>query len=83
MTKPKKPTGIPAFVGEHIRALRLEKGFSLKTFHKAGGPTQSTMSALENGKNGFEVETLIQIARVLGVLPSKLLPDDLFEALTW
>ena len=83
MSKPKNPIGIPALVGAHIRDLRLAKRFSLKTFHKAGGPTQSTMSAIENGKNGFEVKTLIQIARTLGVLPAELLPNALFEALKW
>lgn len=83
MTKPKKPTGIPPFVGANIRDLRLKKTLSLKKLHKQGGPTPSTMSAIENGKSGFDVGTLIQIARALGVLPSKLLPDDLFEALTW
>ena len=83
MTVPKFPTGIPSFVGEHIRNLRLEKRLSLDKFHRQGGPTQSTMSAIENGKNGFGVATLIQIARVLDVHPSKLLPDEHFEALRW
>ncbi len=79
MTKPQMPIGIPASVGANIRDLRLAKGFSLKTFYKAGGPTQSTMSAIENAKNGFDVGTLIQIAKVLGVYPSALLPDELFD----
>ena len=83
MTKPKKPTGIPSFVGANIRDLRLKKGLSLKKMHKAGGPTESTMSAIENGKSGFDVGTLLQIAKTLDVLPSKLLPDDLFEAVEW
>lgn len=83
MTKPKFPTGIPPFVGVNIRDLRLEKGFSLNTFHKAGGPTQSTMSAIENGKSGFDVGTLLQIAKALGVLPSALLPDEMFKAQGW
>lgn len=83
MSKPQKPTGIPSFVGHHIRALRLEKNLSLKKFARLGGPTISTMSAIENGKNGFEVKTLLQIAKTLDVHPSALLPDELFEALRW
>ena len=83
MTAPQKPTGIPSFVGTTIRDLRLAKRFSLKTFHKAGGPTQSTMSAIENGKSDFTVGTLLQIAKTLGVHPGELLPDALFEALKW
>jgi len=79
MTKPKFPTGIPVLVGAHIRDLRIARDLSLKKMHKLGGPTPSAMSVIERGKADFTIGTLIQIAKVLGVYPSALLPDELFD----
>lgn len=79
--KRKTPLCYGALIGAHIRDLRIERGLSMHGLHKLGGPTPSQMSCIERGKSDFNIETLVQIARTLGVLPAELLTNELFDAL--
>ena len=81
--KRKTPLPYGALIGAHIRDLRIERGMSMHAMHKLGGPTPSQISCIERGKSDFNIETLVQIARTLGVFPAELLPNELFDALKW
>jgi transcriptional regulator with XRE-family HTH domain len=81
--KRKTPLLYGPLIGAHIRDLRLERGMSLHGMHKLGGPTPSQISCIERGKSDFNIETLVQIAKTLGVLPAELLPNELFDAVKW
>lgn len=54
-------------LGENIRKLRLEKGFSIMKIRELTGLSKSTISDLENDKSSPTVETLQKIAEALGV----------------
>lgn len=54
-------------VGLKIRALRNEKGFSLKTLAERSGLNINTLSLIENSKSSPSVSTLQQLAKALEV----------------
>lgn len=54
-------------VGRRIRALRRERGFSLRALAERSGLNVNTLSMVENGKTSPSVSTLQQLARALGV----------------
>lgn len=54
-------------LGENIRKIRLEKGYSIMKIRELTGLSKSTISDLENDKSSPTVETLQKIADALGV----------------
>ncbi|MEJ5203566.1 MAG: cupin domain-containing protein [Anaerolineales bacterium] len=54
-------------VGERIRKLRRERGFSLRALAKRSGLNVNTLSMVENGKTSPSVSTLQQLAQALDV----------------
>lgn len=56
-----------ALVGRKLRALRLERGYSLRELAETSGLSINTLSLVENGKTSPSVATLQQLARALDV----------------
>jgi transcriptional regulator with XRE-family HTH domain len=63
-------------VGKRIRALRLERGLSLREFGKRSDIHPFHVMAIEIGQLAANTNTLRAIARALGVAPSDLLNHD-------
>ena len=63
-------------VGERMRDLRLALGMTLAQLYERGAPTPGQMSAIENGRVDFTVETICHVAAALGVRPWQLLTAD-------
>lgn len=61
-------------VGAVVRALREQRGISLRALATALSLSPATLSAIENNKVGVSVERLAELADALGVDPSELLP---------
>jgi transcriptional regulator with XRE-family HTH domain len=53
-------------VGEVIRRLRQQRGFSLRDLAERSGVSQSFLGAVERGQSDISVGRLSQVARVLG-----------------
>ncbi len=62
--------------GERMRDLRLALGMTLAQLYERGAPTPGQMSAIENGKVDFTVETIVNVAGALRVRPWQLLTND-------
>lgn len=54
-------------LGQHLRQLRQEKQLSLLDFEKKGLMTRHYLSEVENGKKNISWETLLKIAKGLGI----------------
>jgi AcrR family transcriptional regulator/transcriptional regulator with XRE-family HTH domain len=68
-----------AHSGAVVRAARLEAGQTLRQLAASIGVSVGTMSAIENGKVGLNVDRLRLIAEALGVPPSHLLRSQRSE----
>lgn len=64
---PQAPPSTEMEVGRRIRALRRERGFSLRMLAERSGLNVNTLSMVENGKTSPSVSTLQQLAHALGV----------------
>ena len=62
-------------IGERIRSLREAKGLSVCDLAERSAVPEMEIGILENGKRSVRFETLLCLARALGVPPS-----SLFEA---
>jgi transcriptional regulator with XRE-family HTH domain len=62
--------------GAALRALRQQRGATLKDFSKLTGIAISTLSKLENGKLGMSYEKLLRISRSLGVDLTDLIKEE-------
>ncbi|MCW2748159.1 MAG: TetR family transcriptional regulator, partial [Nocardioidaceae bacterium] len=60
-------------LGQRVRKLRQRKKQSLRSFAAEIGVSAATMSAIENGHTGVNVDRLELIASELGVSPGALL----------
>lgn len=60
-------------LGERVRALRTEKGFSQEGFADACGLHRTYMGSIERGETNPTLGSLATIARALKVTTSKLL----------
>ncbi|WP_439029084.1 TetR family transcriptional regulator [Gordonia terrae] len=69
-----------AHSGDVVRATRLEAGQTLRQLAASIGVSVGTMSAIENGKVGLNVDRLRAIAEALGVPPSHLLRPQRSES---
>jgi len=54
-------------LGEKIRRMRKERGFSIMDIREATGLSKSTISEIENSKSNPTADTLQKIAKALGV----------------
>ncbi len=54
-------------VGQRLRELRMDKGFSLRALASQSQLNVNTLSLIENGKTSPSVSTLQQLAQTLGV----------------
>lgn len=63
-------------VGERMRDLRLALNMTLAQLYERGAPTPGQMSAIENGRVDFTVDTIGNIAAALRVRPWQLLTAD-------
>ena len=66
-------------IGENIKYYRQLKGMKQSELAKAVGITATTLSKLEYGCGSIKLDTLSEIAKVLGVMPERLLfsPDSM------
>jgi transcriptional regulator with XRE-family HTH domain len=62
-------------VGDKIRELRQQRGWSQDFLAKRVGVVQSAISQIERGTAGPTLKTLLEIAQVLEVAPSALIMD--------
>jgi XRE family transcriptional regulator, regulator of sulfur utilization len=60
-------------LGERIRRLREERGWSQESFAHEGGLGRSFAGAIERGEKDIRLSTLMKLARTLGVSLSQLL----------
>lgn len=54
-------------VGENIKRIRKEKGYSIMKIRELTGLSKSTISDIENGKSSPTIETLSKISKALDV----------------
>ncbi len=64
-----------ANLGPRIKALRQERGLTLQQVSDRCGVSVSTLSKIENGQGSGTVNTMLKVARGLGVLFDHLLSD--------
>jgi transcriptional regulator with XRE-family HTH domain len=64
-------------LGQRIRALRKEKGWSQQDLAYRIGMEKSNLSVIENGKSNPQILTLVRIACTLEVQPLELLQFEL------
>jgi transcriptional regulator with XRE-family HTH domain len=62
-------------IGQRIRALRQERGYSQEGFAAHAGIDRSYYGAIERGERNLSVLTLLQLAYALQVEPGRLLPS--------
>jgi transcriptional regulator with XRE-family HTH domain len=62
--------------GEHLHAVRMAKGLSLRELAELCGLDNSNISKIEQGKFDIRLSTVIELAKGLGVHPSELLNYD-------
>lgn len=63
-------------VGARIRELRLECGLSQESLALESGISRDQVIQMEHGRRGLMVELIYDVAAVLGVAASELVPDD-------
>jgi len=57
----------PVSVGQRLRESRIEHGFSIKALAEKSGLSVNTLSLIENQKTSPSVNTLVQLAKTLGI----------------
>jgi transcriptional regulator with XRE-family HTH domain len=60
-------------VGENVRALRLENGWTQEQFAERSGFSQQYISGLESGRRNPTIVSLFELAQALGTEPDVLL----------
>ena len=73
MAKGGRDRQIQRKLGERVRALRKEKGFSQEGFADACGLHRTYMGSVERGETNPTLSSLATIARTLKITTSKLL----------
>ena len=63
------------FLGNRIRELRREKGFSQESFADHCGLHRTYMGAIERGEHNLTIQTALTIARGLDITVSQLLSE--------
>jgi transcriptional regulator with XRE-family HTH domain len=62
--------------GEKLRALRMRRKLSLRTFAAELGVAHTTISEIENGRNRPTIDFVYTIANYFGVTTDDLLRDE-------
>lgn len=68
-------------LGQRLKRLRIEKGFTQATLAKAATVSQGTVGNIESGIRGYGAQTLLSISNVLGIAPEQLLTPSEGEIL--
>jgi transcriptional regulator with XRE-family HTH domain len=63
-------------IGKTVREIRMETGLSCKKLGAMVGISMPQISKLENGQQGFRMDTLVRIAKALKVPPFRLYMTD-------
>lgn len=63
--------------GAHVKAIRLSKGLDYSDLSRDTSLSKSDIAAIEEGNKNFAFTTLLELAKGLGVNPSKLLKVEL------
>lgn len=61
--------------GENLRAARKQAGLSQQTLANRSGIDRATISLIENNRENPRTDTILRLAKVLGVSPSELWSD--------
>lgn len=69
------PFDISGAVGNTIRAIRKEKGYSQDVLSGLAGVARSHLTMIENGNKRANFETICKIADALGMKPSELVRE--------
>ncbi|MDR1532910.1 MAG: helix-turn-helix domain-containing protein [Clostridiales bacterium] len=64
------------YVGENVRSARLNKGLTIEQLAELADISDSFLGVAERGTSGFSIETIIKLARVLGVTTDSLLLEN-------
>ena len=72
----------PKDIGATVKAIRTELGLTTTTLAARVGVSQSQISRLENGQQGFRSGTLVELAKALLVPPFRLFMTEK-EWATW
>lgn len=59
-------------VGARLKKLRAERGFKQEAFSRAAGISRMQLNRLESDISSPNLETLVKLARVLGISPKEL-----------
>jgi len=70
------PIQIRKKLGELVRRLRAERGWSQEELANATGFGRSMTSSIERGKQDFRVSTLVRLANIFGLHVWQLFDDD-------
>jgi transcriptional regulator with XRE-family HTH domain len=62
--------------GEHLHAVRKDKGLSLREMAELCNLDNSNISKIEHGKFDVQLSTIVELAKGLGVHPRELLDYD-------
>ncbi len=68
-------TEVGKIVGERVRALRIQKGASLRQFAAENGFNPNVISRVERGEHNITLVTLFRLCRALESTPAELLRD--------
>lgn len=60
-------------LGEHIRKLRHQKGFSQEDLAEVADIHRNFLGEIERGKKGVTLETLFRLSRALDVTPESII----------
>ncbi|MBM3862407.1 MAG: helix-turn-helix transcriptional regulator [Verrucomicrobia bacterium] len=60
-------------LGEHIRKLRIETGFSQEALAERADIHRNFLGEIERGKKGMTLDTLFRLSRALGVTPQSII----------
>jgi transcriptional regulator with XRE-family HTH domain len=64
------------YVGENVRNARLNKGLTIEQLAELADISDSFLGVAERGTSGFSIETIIRLAKVLGVTTDSLLLEN-------
>ena len=77
-----KISSVTTRIGERIRGLRLERGYTLSALAKEAGLSEAFLSRLERGLASASVASLVQLADKLGLSMQELFEDGARPART-
>jgi transcriptional regulator with XRE-family HTH domain len=64
------------YIGKNVRNARLNKGLTIEQLAEIVDISDSFLGVAERGTSGFSIETIIKLAKALGVTTDSLLLDE-------